>query len=171
MHPDEVHLTVAVVVYRTQDGTGPLHYGVCSNYLQDVPIGNDVYVFVRRFCLQTHFKLILNEFILSAPNFYLPSDSTKPVVLVGPGTGIAPFRAFWQERYMQLKNNVKIGRMWLFFGCRTKDMDLYKEEKALMLKTGVLERVFLALSREPNIPKVLLWFFFVKIDKFKLFCS
>ncbi|KAJ8960069.1 hypothetical protein NQ318_009511 [Aromia moschata] len=136
LHPNEVHLTVAVVQYRTEDGEGPLHYGVCSNYLQDVPVNDDVYAFVR--CAQS---------------FYLPNDSTKPVILVGPGTGIAPFRAFWQHRYSQLKQKQKIGKMWLFFGCRTKQMDLYKEEKAQMAQAGVLDRVFLALSREPNIPK------------------
>nr|CAI5859008.1 unnamed protein product [Callosobruchus analis] len=136
MHTNELHLTVAVVVYRTQDNTGPMHYGVCSNYLQDVPIKDDVYVFVR-----------------SAPSFYLPNDSTKPIILVGPGTGIAPFRAFWSHRYVQLKQKLKLGKMWLFFGCRTNDMDLYKEEKANMERAGVLDRVFLALSREPNVPK------------------
>nr|CAH7737071.1 unnamed protein product [Callosobruchus chinensis] len=109
---------------------------ICSNYLQDVPIRDDVYVFVR-----------------SAPSFYLPNDSTKPVILVGPGTGIAPFRAFWSHRYVQLKQKQKLGKMWLFFGCRTNDMDLYKEEKANMERAGVLDRVFLALSREPNVPK------------------
>lgn len=44
--------------------------------------------------------------------------------------------------------------MWLFFGCRTKDMDLYKEEKAEMLKLGIFDKVFLALSREKDTPKV-----------------
>lgn len=136
LHPNEVHLTVAVVIYRTQDGDGPMHYGVCSNYLQNVPVGDNICVFVR-----------------SAPSFYLPADPTKPVVLVGPGTGIAPFRAFWQHRYAQLKEKQKIGKMWLFFGCRTKDMDLYKEEKQKMKEAKVLDRVFLALSREPNVPK------------------
>ncbi|KAJ8968172.1 hypothetical protein NQ314_002429, partial [Rhamnusium bicolor] len=136
LHPNEVHLTVAVVVYRTEDGEGPIHYGVCSNYLQNIPINDEIFLFVR-----------------SAPSFYLPNDSTKPVILVGPGTGIAPFRAFWQHRYAQLKQKHKLGKMWLFFGCRTKDMDLYKEEKAEMIRVGVLDRVFLALSREPNTPK------------------
>lgn len=84
----------------------------------------------------------------------MPQDISKPVVLVGPGTGIAPFRAFWQHRYTQIKNNQKAGKMWLFFGCRQKEMDLYREEKAEMVEKGVLGKVFLALSREPNIPKV-----------------
>lgn len=99
---------------------------------------------------------IFNFFNFRAPSFYLPIDHTKPVILVGPGTGIAPFRAFWQQRFVQMKNkHQKYGKMWLFFGCRTKDVDLYTEEKDEMLKMGVIDRVFLALSREPNIPKVL----------------
>ncbi|XP_057655799.1 nitric oxide synthase-like protein isoform X1 [Diorhabda carinulata] len=136
MNPKETHLTVAVVVYKTQDGQGASHYGVCSNYLQGVPLGSDVSVFVR-----------------SASAFHLPTDPMVPVIMVGPGTGIAPFRAFWQERTMLLKKKQKIGKMWLFFGCRTKDMELYREEKEEMQRIGVLDKVFLALSREPNIPR------------------
>ncbi|XP_015839062.1 nitric oxide synthase, salivary gland isoform X3 [Tribolium castaneum] len=136
LHPHEVHLTVAVVVYRTQDGEGPVHYGVCSNYLQDVPVGQEVCFFVR-----------------TAPNFHLPSDPITPIILVGPGTGIAPFRAFWQHRLAQVLAGKKVGKIWLFFGCRTNDLDLYKEEKNEMLRRKVLDKVFLALSREPNVPK------------------
>ncbi|CAH1105276.1 unnamed protein product [Psylliodes chrysocephalus] len=109
LHPKEVHLTVAVVVYKTKG---------------------------------------------FAPGFYLPNDTVTPVILVGPGTGIAPFRAFWQHRYAQLlKHKQKFGKMLLFFGCRTKDVDLYSEEKEEMKNKGVLDKVFLALSRERDIPK------------------
>lgn len=51
-------------------------------------------------------------------------------------------------------SKAKIPKVWLFFGCRTKDVDLYQEEKEKLLQDGILNRVFLALSREPNIPKV-----------------
>ncbi|XP_063930433.1 nitric oxide synthase, salivary gland isoform X2 [Zophobas morio] len=136
LYPTQIHLTVAVVVYRTQDGEGPIHYGVCSNYLQEVPVGEEICLFVR-----------------SAPNFYLPNDPMKPIILVGPGTGIAPFRAFWQHRQAQVLANKQVGKIWLFFGCRTRELDLYKEEKNEMLKKGVVDKVFLALSREPNVPK------------------
>lgn len=136
LHPNQIHLTVAVVVYQTQGGDGPNHYGVCSNYLQDLQNGEEVSIFIR-----------------SAPNFYLPTDVSKPIILVGPGTGIAPFRGFWQHRWVQLKSNQNIGKIWLFFGCRTKEMDLYKKEKEKMLKDNVLSKVFLALSREPDIKK------------------
>jgi nitric-oxide synthase len=136
LHPAQVHLTVAVVVYKTQDGEGPVHYGVCSNYLQDVPVGEEVCLFVR-----------------GAPNFHLPNDPMKPIILIGPGTGIAPFRGFWQHRLAQVLANKKVGKIWLFFGCRTRELDLHKEEKTQMLTKGVLDKVFLALSREPNVPK------------------
>ncbi|XP_066248100.1 nitric oxide synthase isoform X2 [Euwallacea similis] len=136
MYANEVHLTVAVVVYNTQGGEGPEHYGVCSNYLQDIEVGEDICLFIR-----------------SAPSFYLPNDLSKPMILVGPGTGIAPFRAFWQHRYAQLKSKHQIGKIWLFFGCRTNEMDLYREEKNQMLEAKVLDRIFLALSREPDIKK------------------
>lgn len=76
------------------------------------------------------------------------------MILVGPGTGIAPFRAFWQQRLAEKKQNKKAGKLWLFFGCRQKEMDLYRDEKADMLSKKVLDKVYLALSREGNVPKV-----------------
>ncbi|XP_075220584.1 nitric oxide synthase isoform X1 [Lycorma delicatula] len=138
VYPDQVHLTVAVVSYRTQDGEGPIHYGVCSNYLLDAKVGDEIFMFVR-----------------SAPNFHLPSDDKLPIVLVGPGTGIAPFRGFWQQRaaIRKIKGAEKVGKMTLFFGCRLRSLDLYQEEKAEMLKEGVLNQAFLALSREPKLSK------------------
>lgn len=59
---------------------------------------------------------------------------------------------------------MKVGKMWLFFGSRQRELDLYRDEKAQMLKEKVLDRVFLALSREPNVPKVAL-----DNSKFELF--
>lgn len=83
-------------------------------------------------------------------------ELSKPLIMVGPGTGIAPFRGFWQQRLHHIVNEKKtnVGRMWLFFGCRLRALDLYKEEKEEMIQQGVLQRVFLALSREKDIPKV-----------------
>ncbi|CAG9783566.1 unnamed protein product [Diatraea saccharalis] len=138
-HPKRLHLTVAVVTYRTQDGEGPVHYGVCSNYLMDRKPGDEVYLFIR-----------------SAPNFHLPQDLSVPLILIGPGTGIAPFRGFWHHRRALLNSRSRstAGPVWLFFGCRTKTMDLYREEKEQALKEGVLSKVFLALSREKSVPKM-----------------
>nr|CAD7258266.1 unnamed protein product [Timema shepardi] len=139
VHPGQIHLTVAVVNYKTQGGKGPTHYGVCSNFLQDFPPGQNIHLFVR-----------------SAHNFSLPLSRTLPVIMVGPGTGIAPFRGFWQHKMAHAQasgGTGTIGHMWLFFGCQRRTMDLYHEEKEIMTSRGVLDKVFLALSREPSVPK------------------
>ncbi|XP_017880719.1 nitric oxide synthase, salivary gland [Ceratina calcarata] len=138
VHQGQIHLTVAVVQYKTQGGSGPVHYGVCSNYLREISDGEPLYVFVR-----------------SAPNFYMPNTPNAPMILVGPGTGIAPFRGFWHHRLAEMKRNpgVEYGKVWLFFGCRQKTLDLYRQEKEEMMKSGVLDKVFLALSREPGLKK------------------
>ncbi|KAI5719913.1 hypothetical protein M8J76_016573 [Diaphorina citri] len=123
-HPNEIHLTVAVVTYRTQDGNGSLHYGVCSNYLLDADDDEEVCLFVR-----------------SAPNFHLPKEEGRSIICVGPGTGVAPFRGFWEHRYAQKMQNSRVikfglqelGKMTLFFGCQLKTMDLYSDEKSKML--------------------------------------
>lgn len=77
------------------------------------------------------------------------------MILVGPGTGIAPFRGFWHHRCAQMKKqrNEEFGKMWLFFGCRQKCLDLYAQEKKKMVDAGVLDKVFLALSRESGLQK------------------
>jgi nitric-oxide synthase len=81
---------------------------------------------------------------------------SKPIIMVGPGTGIAPFRGFWQERrlMMQRHSGYRFGKMTLFFGCRTKEMILYLTELEQLKKDLVLSDIFLALSREPSIKKV-----------------
>jgi nitric-oxide synthase, brain len=85
----------------------------------------------------------------------MPEDPVRPIIMVGPGTGIAPFRGFWEHRKAEIKTSkVKPGPMWLFFGCRNIELDLYAQEKRNMIDTGVLQRVFLALSREADRPKV-----------------
>ncbi|XP_058799933.1 nitric oxide synthase, salivary gland-like [Phymastichus coffea] len=135
---NQIDLTVAVVQYKTKGETGPLHYGVCSNYLKDVSQKELIYIFFR-----------------SAPNFHMPEDKSLPIILVGPGTGIAPFRAFWNHRKAE-KNSLKeisFGKIWLFFGCRLKMLDLYRDEKDHMIISNILNREFLALSREPGISK------------------
>ena len=62
-------------------------------------------------------------------NFKLPSDPAKPIIMVGPGSGVAPFRGFVQERAMQAKNGENVGKTILFFGCRKEKEDfIYKEQ-------------------------------------------
>ncbi|XP_007935745.1 nitric oxide synthase, inducible [Orycteropus afer afer] len=137
--PTEVHLTVAVVTYRTRDGQGALHHGVCSTWLSNLKLQDPVPCFVR-----------------SASGFQLPEDPTQPCILIGPGTGIAPFRSFWQQRLHDIEHKgLQGGRMTLVFGCRHPDKDhLYREEMLEMSQKGVLQEVYTAYSRLPDRPKV-----------------
>lgn len=88
----------------------------------------------------------------------MPKQMSAPLILIGPGSGIAPFRGFWNHRRHQMKNlapeKQKLGPIWLFFGCRNRGMDLYKEEKEAALAEGVLTKTIVALSREPGVDKV-----------------
>ncbi|XP_076845953.1 nitric oxide synthase 1 isoform X2 [Brachyhypopomus gauderio] len=138
LHPGEIHLTVAVVSYRTRDGAGPIHHGVCSTWLNSLESGDMVSCFVR-----------------GAPTFRMPKDSKVPCVLIGPGTGIAPFRSFWQQRLFDLENKgMKSCPMILVFGCRQSQMDhIYKEETIQAKNKDVFEELYTAYSREPGRPK------------------
>lgn len=125
-YPDEIHLTVAVVRYETN---GRPREGVCSSYLSERARLNepDVPVFVA----DSHFGL--------------PADDNVPVIMVGPGTGVAPFRSFVMDRATRGAK----GKNWLFFGDQRKDSDfLYADEWADYLQSGVLTRLDLAFSRD-----------------------
>lgn len=125
-NPGEVHLTVAAVRYESH---GRDRQGVASTYLADLARpGETVPVYVR-----------------ANKNFRLPSDPQAPVIMVGPGTGVAPFRAFLQEREEQ---GIE-GGSWLFFGNPHHRTDfLYQTEWQRWLRDGVLERMDVAFSRD-----------------------
>ncbi|TFG41490.1 MAG: assimilatory sulfite reductase (NADPH) flavoprotein subunit [Chromatiales bacterium] len=124
-NPDEVHLTVAAVRY---DAFGREHWGAASTHLADrLKAGDTVYVFVER-----------------NSRFRLPEANT-PVVMIGPGTGVAPFRAFMQQRIEQGAT----GDNWLFFGDRNFASDfLYQLEWQRFRKQGLLQRFDVAFSRD-----------------------
>ena len=125
-HPDQVHLTVAAVRYESH---GLPRKGVCSTYLADlVATGTSVPVFVQ-----------------PNKNFRLPPEDCTPVIMIGPGTGIAPFRAFVEHRAARGAT----GRNWLFFGDQHYLYDfLYQLEWQEHLKSGALHRLDLAFSRD-----------------------
>ncbi|MDN3516406.1 assimilatory sulfite reductase (NADPH) flavoprotein subunit [Aquisalimonas lutea] len=125
-NPDEVHVTVAAVRYESH---GRARYGVASTYLADhAEPGTTVPVYVRR-----------NK------NFRLPADPDTPVIMVGPGTGVAPYRAFLQER----EEHGAGGDNWLFFGNPHLRTDfLYQTEWQRWLKDGLLDRMDVAFSRD-----------------------
>ncbi len=127
-HPDEVHLTVAAVRYEAH---GRSRKGVCSTFLAD-RVGEDTPVGV--YVQQSH-------------GFGVPADANAPMIMVGPGTGIAPFRAFLEER----KATKATGKNWLFFGDRRAKLDyLYEDELNAYLEDGVLTRLDLAFSRDQD---------------------
>ena len=94
----------------------------------------------------------------------MPEDTSVPVILVGPGTGIAPFRSFWQERIYDIRNGKNnTPEMVLYFGCRNSLMDdIYMKDTKEAQLIGALTDVRTAYSRDKNKPKV-------KIVQFLLF--
>ncbi len=91
-----------------------------------------------------------------APSFRMPGDKSLPIIMVGAGTGIAPFRSFWQERKVEMKMlpipKGGWGEVDLYFGCRQANLDeLYKSEIDELIKDNVLSFYFAAYSREKNI--------------------
>ena len=124
-NPDEVHLTVAAVRY---EAFGSTHWGAASTYLADrLAEGDDVSVYVE-----------------PNPRFRLPADD-KPIIMIGPGTGVAPFRAFVEER----AERQAPGDNWLIFGDRNFSSDfLYQLEWHRHLKLGNLQRMHVAFSRD-----------------------
>ncbi|HEY8965102.1 MAG TPA: sulfite reductase subunit alpha, partial [Candidatus Methylacidiphilales bacterium] len=124
--PNHVHLTVAIVRYETH---GRKKKGLASGYMADhCPEGAPV----------------VPVFVQPTRHFHLPAGDV-PIIMVGPGTGIAPFRAFLQER----KATGAKGKNWLFFGDQTKAGDfLYEEEFDAYQKEGLLTRLDTAFSRD-----------------------
>lgn len=123
---ESVHLTVAVVRYRVGHSPRPRE-GVCSGFLAGRAAGG-VPVFVH-----------------SAKHFRMPESPDTPIIMVGPGTGVAPFRAFLQERQATGAR----GPAWLIFGEQHASTDfLYADELKSALETGVLTRLTTAFSRD-----------------------
>lgn len=124
-HPDQVHFIVDVVRYESH---GRMRKGVCSSFLaeraDDVPVP---------------------VFPAVAKHFHLPEDPETPIIMIGPGTGVAPFRAYLQER----KATGAKGKNWLFFGAQHESCDFaYGDEFNAFMKEGLLARLDCAWSRD-----------------------
>jgi sulfite reductase (NADPH) flavoprotein alpha-component len=123
--PDQVHFIVDVVIYESN---GRVRKGVCSTFMaeraDDVPV--PVYP-------------------SSAKHFHLPEDGDTPIIMIGPGTGIAPFRAYLQERQALGAK----GKNWLFFGAQRENCDYaYKDDFDRFKRDGILTRLDCAWSRD-----------------------
>lgn len=126
VHPDSVHMTISTVRFR---GNRRLHQGVASGYLAERVSDADA----------------LSVFMSPNKNFRVPEQSDAPIIMVGPGTGVAPFRAFLQERQVTGAS----GENWLFFGDQTRADDyIYSDELEAMHGDGLLNRLDLAFSRD-----------------------
>ncbi|WP_090714364.1 assimilatory sulfite reductase (NADPH) flavoprotein subunit [Paenibacillus typhae] len=125
-NPEEVHFTVRAVRYESH---GRDRYGVCSVHCAErVQPGDTLPVYIQ-----------------SNPNFKLPANPDVPVIMIGPGTGVAPFRSFLEERGEQGAG----GKTWLFYGDRHFVTDfLYQTDWQRMLKEGVLNKLDVAFSRD-----------------------
>lgn len=124
-HPDRIHLTVAAVRYQ---GNGRARGGVCSTYLADRAGTAKI-------------------FLQPNKSFRVPVDGDVPMIMVGPGTGVAPFRAFLQER----EHSGAAGRNWLFFGDQHRAHDFaYETELLGWQSSGLLTRLDLAFSRDQS---------------------
>ena len=120
-----MHLTVAAIDYLAD---GERRFGSASRYLATHAADSRVQVYIER-----------NK------RFHLPADRSRDVIMIGPGTGVAPFRGFVQERAATAAS----GRNWLFFGARQMDRDfLYQTEWHSALKHGALHRLDVAFSRD-----------------------
>jgi sulfite reductase (NADPH) flavoprotein alpha-component len=126
MHNDNVQITVRVIRYESH---GRIRQGVASGQL-----GERAAVGAR-----------LPIFLHANGNFRLPEDTSAPVIMIGPGTGVAPFRAFLEER----QATGQTGDNWLFFGDQREKLDfLYRDQFHAMQKDGVLTRLDTAFSRD-----------------------
>jgi sulfite reductase (NADPH) flavoprotein alpha-component len=127
-HPGEVHLTVNIVRHSPAKR---MHKGVCSTFLAD----------------RVWKQAVVPVYVQRSPAFRLPANRDTPIIMVGPGTGVAPFRAFLHER---LALGAK-GRNWLFFGEQRAATDFYyRDEFESMVASSHLTRLSTAFSRDQD---------------------
>lgn len=112
------HVSVTVTAAPTKKKRGRVYNGICSTYLLNLSVGSPVCAFIK------------------PSSFRLPKD--RPVIMVGPGTGVAPFRAFWQEAKLRKAEGKQVEDWVLFFGCRYSKKDwIYKEEMQDLEDLGI----------------------------------
>ncbi|MDB5610334.1 MAG: NADPH--cytochrome reductase [Bradyrhizobium sp.] len=121
--PSRCSVTIAVVEGAASSGRG-VYKGICSNYLAGRRAGETIHATVRE----------------TKAGFRLPDDASVPIIMIGPGTGLAPFRGFQQERAVLKAKGANLGPAMLFFGCRHPDQDfLYADELKAFAADGITE--------------------------------
>ncbi|HWX04964.1 MAG TPA: NADPH--cytochrome reductase, partial [Bradyrhizobium sp.] len=121
--PSRCSVTVGVVEGPKSSGRG-IYRGICSNYLSSRHAGETIHATLRE----------------TKAGFRLPDDASVPIIMIGPGTGLAPFRGFLHERAAQKTKGKSLGPAMLFFGCRHPDQDfIYADELKAFAASGITE--------------------------------
>ncbi|XP_059132576.1 methionine synthase reductase [Peromyscus eremicus] len=152
LHPDKLHFVFNIVEYPSNTTAASLRKGVCTGWLATL-----VAPFLQPNTEASHAggpdglapKISISP--RATHSFHLPDDPSAPIIMVGPGTGVAPFIGFLQhrEKLQEQHPNGNFGAMWLFFGCRHKDRDyLFREELRRFLTIGVLTHLKVSFSRD-----------------------
>jgi cytochrome P450 / NADPH-cytochrome P450 reductase len=135
-HERRCSITVAVVEGEARSGRGTFH-GVCSGYLLRQKEGEPVHAFVKD----------------TRSAFRLPENAAAPIIMVGPGTGLAPFRGFLQERAALRERGQAVGPALLFFGCRHPRQDFIYEDELRAFADQEVASLFACFSRDPGAQK------------------
>ncbi|CAG8777419.1 22790_t:CDS:2, partial [Gigaspora rosea] len=154
MNPNELHFAFNIVDYYTPNPYNIQKLGVCTTWL-DKLCGHVNEMNVRKL-LNSNITIPI-ALKMNQSGFNVPSDLSKPLIMIGPGTGVAPFIGFLQHRELQflsekkINNDKHLGDMWLFYGCRDKEKDfLYRKELEGFVDRGILKELFVAVSRAPG---------------------
>eukprot|EP00903_Cladosiphon_okamuranus_P017375 g16006.t1 len=142
--PSRVHITVALL--EQERSQGRVYRGVCSSFLSSLKPGDVGTPANGVIGKGAQCRVFVRE-----STFRLPADPSTPIIMIGPGTGVAPMRALLQERAWQKTQGLSVGRNVLYFGCRCRSQDyIYKDELEAYQADGTLDSLRLAFSRESS---------------------
>ncbi|CAH1772724.1 unnamed protein product [Owenia fusiformis] len=154
LHSSSLHFVFNIVEIPAGSGRSYARKGLCTGWLNSITktlqksVDSDLANGVSELTLETS-DVKIPIFTRSNQNFHLPEDISRPIIMIGPGTGVAPFVGFLQHREQQRKTGSTIGKSWLFFGCRNKEKDfLYEKQLVDLTNSGVLTKFHVSFSRD-----------------------